>query len=299
MPAKTRRLINIACAKAKARLEKFGSRSSILCCDVLELTGDRLGQFDIIYASGLIFVVPPDVRAHLLALISFCLRPGGVAMISHYAGAVPQARAELHHLLRGKVPPNLPPQEAVAAARAVLSQLITSATSLQRTAAEQSASQPDATFFHEVFNPFFVPLSTGDLERELGPSGLMFLGHVEGRASFAAGSAARAREADARDRVGGSYHYSLFGKGEGAPDMAAPLLSWSTRLRRVTGELYRLGESATTALVAHAPTRALLDAIAVKPCPFLEASPAMERSQTAQYLFQMWQDRLVSPVRQG
>jgi hypothetical protein len=77
-----------------------------------------------------------------------------------------------------------------------------------------------------------------------------------------------------------------------------PQVLWRTRLRRETGEVYRWGDSAVTARIAHGATRAFLDAIAERPRVFLEAAPAAERALTARNLGRMWQDRLVFPLRQ-
>src|SRR5204863_144465 len=80
------------CRHTEEKLEAFGDRVWIHCGDILDLNPEELGQFDLIYAVGLIYAVPPAVRAQALALIGACLKPGGVALISHYAGALPAAR---------------------------------------------------------------------------------------------------------------------------------------------------------------------------------------------------------------
>jgi hypothetical protein len=239
------------------------------------------------------------VRAHVLDLIGDCLKPGGVAVISHYAGPLHQARAALHGRVRDRVGEGLPPPEAIARGRAVLADMMAGAPPQDRMAAQKSASLSDFLFFHEVFNPFFDVVSTGALEKALAPYGLGFLGQVESSAFLAARSTERAADADSRDRAEGGYHYSLFGKGAGPPDIAASLVLWSTRLRRETGEIYRWGDSAVTARISHGSTRAFLDAIVERPRTFLEAAPAADRAVTARNLGRMWQDRLVFPLRQA
>jgi SAM-dependent methyltransferase len=282
------------CRQARARLAPFGARAQIHCGDVLDLTPEALGQFDLIYAIGLVFAVPPAVRAHVLSLIGACLRPGGVALISHYAGKVARARAELHRLVRDAVPASLAPHDAVAAAREVLPRL--AQTPDLQEAAALTASLPDSTFFHEVFNPFCAPLALAELDAELAQAGIRFLGHLEEPASGLKPSPeARVMASDAADESGGAYHYALFGKGARPPDLTAPHVAWSTSLRPAGGTLYRSGGQMVD--IVHAPTRAALNAIGLRPLPFLDATPPQEREVTARLFRELWAAKLVTPLR--
>ncbi len=78
-----------ACAAARARCAAFGSRVEVICGDLLDLEPARLGQFDLIYNVGVLYVTPPEVQRHVLSLMASCLKPGGVALLSYYAGTAP------------------------------------------------------------------------------------------------------------------------------------------------------------------------------------------------------------------
>jgi hypothetical protein len=238
--------------------------------------------------------VPPPVRAHVLALISACLSPRGVALVSHYAGPMARTRNALHRLVREAVPSGLPPSDAVARGREAMARIAEEQAPLQE-AARLSAGLIDSTFFHEVFNPFCEPLSAAELDQALAP-GVRFLGQLDAPASALKPDArARALASDAADQGGGGYHYSLFGKSPRPPDLTAPQLLWTTPLRPVGGGLYRAGNREIP--IVHGPTRAALDAIALRPLPFLKAAPPSEREVTARLFRDLWGQRLVTPVR--
>lgn len=282
------------CRRARERLTPFGSRAQIHSGDILDLTPEALGQFDLIYAIGFVFAVPPEIRAHALALIGACLRPGGVALVSHYAGSMARTRAELHASVRHEIPAGLPPHEAVARARAVMAGL--AQTPQLQDAAALSASLPDNTFFHEVFNPFCGPLPLSELDAALAPADIRFLGHLEAPASgLKPMPDARVQASDTQDEAGVSYHYALFGKGARPPDLTAAHVAWSTALLPLGSGFYRGGEQ--TVEVAHVPTRAALDAIARQPLPFLAATLPTERDVTARIFRELWSENLVTPLR--
>jgi SAM-dependent methyltransferase len=282
------------CRRAQENLAAFGSRMDIKCGDILDLTPEALGQFDLIYAIGFVFAVPPDIRKHALALIGACLRPGGVALVSHYAGGMARMRAQLHAMVRREIPETLTPQDTVARARAVMPAL--AQTPQLQEAAALSASLPDNTLFHEVFNPFCGPVPLRELDAALAPAGIRFLGHLEAPASgLKPMPDARVETSDAQDEAGVSYHYALFGKGARPPDLTAPHIAWSTALRPLGGGFYRGGEQ--TVEIAHAPTRAALDTIAARPLPFLAATQPTERDVTARIFRELWTQNLVTPLR--
>lgn len=288
------------CRRAGERLAPFGARVRIHHADLLDLDAAALGRFDLIYAVGLVFAVPPAVRAHVLTLIAACLKPGGVALISHYGGMMPEARNWVHRLIRAEIAPGLAPADAAAKARQALLRLLPrlEAAPLMRDAARLSLSLPDTTLFHEVFNPFVEPIPVRELDRALEGAGVRFLGHLESPATIVIGDAtARALEADAQDLLGGSYHYALFGKGAHAPDLTAPHIAWQTRLRSESSVQYRVAGSAETVQILHAPTRATLDALADGPRPLLDAMPREQRDMTLRLFRDLWARRLVTPSR--
>jgi len=288
------------CRLARERLSRFGARAEVHCADLLDLTPESLGRFDLVYAVGLVFAVPAPVRRHALALIGACLAPGGVALISHYGGAMAALRASLHQLLRAEIGAGLPPADAIARARETLARLMRQLDPAQpmREAARLTASLPDSTLFHEVFNPFCGPLPVRELDRSLSESDVRFLGHLEAPATgLGTDAGARALAADTQDLMGGGYHYALFGKAPRAPDLTASGIGWRTVLRRVAGEQYRIADSGETVQIAHAPTRKALEAIAAAPLPLLEAAPEGEREMTLRLFRDLWGHRLVTPLK--
>jgi SAM-dependent methyltransferase len=282
------------CGRAGKKLTPFGARAQLHCGDILDLTPEALGKFDLIYAIGLVFAVPSEIRAHALALIGACLRPGGVALISHYAGGMAHTRAELHALVRREIPAGLPPQDAVAHVRAMMPGL--AQTPQLQEAAALSASLPDNTLFHEVFNPFCGPVPLRELDAALAPAGIRFLGHLEAPASgLKPMPDARVQASDAQDEAGVSYHYAVFGKGARPPDLTAAHIAWSTALQPLGSGFYRAGDQ--TVEIAHGPTRAALDILAQRPLPFLAATQPTERDVTARIFRDLWSRNLVTPLR--
>lgn len=77
-----------AVAQARKRCARFGQRADIRCADALDVDTDELGQFDLIYHIGVLYVTPSEVRRAPLNVIRRCLKPGGVAAISYYAGTI-------------------------------------------------------------------------------------------------------------------------------------------------------------------------------------------------------------------
>jgi SAM-dependent methyltransferase len=286
------------CRRARERLAPLGERAVIHHADFVDMMPGALGSFDLIYAVGLVFAVPPPVRAHALALIGACLRPGGVAVICHYDGPLMAARVWLHRLVRAEVGADLSPAEAIAQGREALARLAQQSGTVQmQDAARLSASLPDATFFHEVFNPFCEPVPASELDRTLASSDVRYLGQLEAPAAHLADAGARAHATDVQDLQGGGYHYAVFGKGARAPAMAAPGIVWRTVLRPAGGPHFHVGVSGATVQIAHAPTRTLIERLARAPAPILEAAPEEERDVTLRILRDLWANRLVMPLR--
>ena len=142
-----------ACEQARRRLAAHAGRAQVLCSDVLDLDPEALGRFDLIYCVGVIYVVPPEVRERIFALIGQCLRPGGVAVLSYYAGAMGALRAELNRMLRAATDPAQPRETRIAQARAWLRQIAAQfpqgAPDLPAQAVRQMAGYADdPTLFH-------------------------------------------------------------------------------------------------------------------------------------------------------
>ncbi len=106
-----------ACDHAATRCAKFGARCRVVCADFLDLDPNQLGQFDLIYNVGVLYVTPPDVQKHILDLIADCLKPGGVAVISYYFGAHALLANGLREMLRLSVDRVAPPAAQVQLAK--------------------------------------------------------------------------------------------------------------------------------------------------------------------------------------
>ena len=202
------------CRKARERLADYASRAEILNVDFLDLDADGLGQFDVVYAIGIIYVVPPPVRQHLTRLIGRCLKPGGVVAVSHYSGPLAALRVQLHAIIRASID-EPDPMAAVRTARALCRELARrlerNASTLPLSCLRQTMSLPDTTFYHEIFNPWLAPIPAAELNRDFSEHGIGFLCRTDaGSHGAAAQPATRAFDADVEDLAGGGYRTSLF-----------------------------------------------------------------------------------------
>jgi SAM-dependent methyltransferase len=208
-----------ACEKAAARTVRFGSRCRVLRADFMDLEAEALGRFDLIYNIGVLYVAPPAVRTHVLALIADCLRPGGVAVISYCTGTIPLLKAGLHRVLRSGTDETASPEEQVRAARSRLETIGGTIAEhggdhrLIASVLHHLSHSPDTVFFHEMLNGRFEPLATSELEAALGARGVHFLNWMN-PAPFdpAASPQQRAMIADAYALAGGGYVYGVFRK---------------------------------------------------------------------------------------
>jgi SAM-dependent methyltransferase len=211
-------LSRAAYAKAVARTARFGSRCRMMCADFMDLDADQLGRFDLIYHIGVLYVTPPAVQRRLLELIADCLKPGGVAVISYYAGMVPLLMAGLHKVLRANADPYEGAQDQIRNAKAQIQAMLATMSKVggERVMAavmQQVYATEDTTFYHEMLNQSFTTLSTSTLENALGPRGVHFLNWMQ-PAPFDkdASSRTRALKADAYTFAGGGYFYGVFCK---------------------------------------------------------------------------------------
>jgi len=225
-----------ACGRARSRLEAFGERGQILQSDLLDLKACQLGQFDLVYCIGVIFVVPPDVRRHVLNLIAGCLKTGGVAVLGYYAGALDNARARIHRTLRCLAEGETDRMVAVAKARSHLDYLLTALPpgpqrALVETAIRETLNLPDAVFYHEVLNQAFEALRTTDIAGALAADGVDFASYLA-PVPFAAldTSRERAMAADRLDAAWGSYRYAVFVRDAAAPDLKRGNIFWTSSL---------------------------------------------------------------------
>ena len=208
-----------AYTKAVARTARFGTRCHMIYADAIDLDVDQLGRFDLIYNIGVLYVTPPAVQRHLLQLIAECLKPGGVAVISYYAGMVPLLMAGLHKVLRASALSYESPQEQIRTAKAHIQTILATLAKaggdqrLMMAVARQVHDTDETIFYHEMLNQNFAALSTSALETALGKHGVHFLNWMQ-PAPFEkdASPRARAMTADAYAFAGGGYFYGAFCK---------------------------------------------------------------------------------------
>jgi len=230
-----------ACALARERLAPFGDRVEIRNADLLDLDPEALGQFDLIYLNGVYYVAPPPVQARLLEVIGRALRPGGVAVMSYYAGPVAELRALLYRDLRATVSPGDSPETALAKARARIPHLRAAVRDPvfgppMLALLDAMEAYPDHVFYLEALNQTFAPCRTSELQAGLGAHGVQFITYLDAPAATRAETAeARAAEADLEDFGGGGYRFSIFMRRPATgivPDVRAPGLAWSNTLTR-------------------------------------------------------------------
>ena len=282
-----------ACERARARL---GRRARIICDDALDVSARDLGQFDIIYNLGVLFIVPPTVRARLLEIIGACLRPQGVAVVSYYAGQFARMSEQVNAALRASTDPQDPPPVRIAAARARLAALTNDFPEggderrWMMFALEHAKAADDVIFFHEALNHEFHALETPQINGELKTLGASFLTYVDRPFLTGRNSERRTAAAAEFDRHSGGYRYAVFGRPsvEQGPDPRTKLVTWSTTLVRAGfGKMYAgpcdyheptTGRALT---IERVETQAALDELAHSPRNFEQASSAARRRLAA------------------
>ena len=231
-----------ACAEAERKLGGYADRTRILAADLLDLEPETLGRFDAIYCVGVLYVVPPAVRRQILRLIGACLKPGGVAVISYYAGGLGLMRAELNRMIRAVSGPDQPLEARLDQAQGFLkdvaSQFQRGDAGLPAQTAQLTATYTDRpTLLHETLCDEMTALHTTELQAALEGEGLGFLSYIHGLpCAGMAPSSRRAVGADIFDFMWGGYRYGVFGKPTGeAPPSAVLAQAWSTVLTRQAG----------------------------------------------------------------
>lgn len=152
-----------------------------LVLDILEAADQLEGPFDYIVAHGVYAWVPEVVRAAIPRLIARLLSPDGVAMISYNALPGGYSRMAVRGLLRSHLDPDLPPAEALAAARALLAEFAVPQAqdepiiAAMRREAEAMQSRPGEVVFHDEMGDCYAPQSIGDVARACAEAGLCYL----------------------------------------------------------------------------------------------------------------------------
>ena len=239
-----------ACAEARARGAGLGERWQILHGDAAlfepgGLDPAVLGQFDVIYVIGTLYIVPAGARARMLAGLAGFLKPGGVVVMNYYTGVMGLARTRLGRLLHAQNDPGWPVERQVATARGNLQAVADAVPDagvtreiVMATLAGMVGSS-DTVLFHEALGQVFDTLLTADIEAVLAPFGVSFVNYMPpAPVRPEAGSRAAAQAADAWDfATGGGYRVALFGRGGVAgAGLRHPDLLWSTTLQPVSAQ---------------------------------------------------------------
>lgn len=206
-----------SCDSAREKMGVHGSRATIIDADFLDLTPDDLGKFDLIYCTGVLFILPVHVRDHVLKVIGSCLNDGGIALMSYYAGAGSALRAHLARSLRAMTDGHSDPRQRAQKAREYVDLLRPagrrpSQNSLGLRAAFHHVDHlSDEYVFAELLNEEFNSISTAELARVLAPSGVEFATYLDhqGFEPWYSGED-RALLADRLDLMSAPYRYAIF-----------------------------------------------------------------------------------------
>lgn len=227
-----------SCAIARERLATHGERVKIVHADLMDLAPQDLGQFDLIYLVGLIYVAPAEVRAKALDLAAACLKPGGCLVITYYAGVVPLIRSWVHRLLKPYPRQDGPLSNTISFMRGDLAALredlgAKDPANLARIALNDLIGLPDQEFEHEVFGAPLDIVQTHEIEALMAPHGVRFCAYLHGPFHASAPSSqVRALKTDAYDLRLGGYRTALFVKTahDGPFDVSTPGVLWATSL---------------------------------------------------------------------
>jgi SAM-dependent methyltransferase len=310
-----------AAARAAERAAGFGPRVEVRHADAASLDPAALGGFDVIYLVGTLFIMPPPIRARVLALAGACLRPGGVLAVTGYTGIIADLLTRGSAILRAANDPRLPPAQQLAHARANLRHLLAAPAhpgplaEAARGALAALESRNDVNLFHEALSGDFAPLDAVPTAAALAPYGIAFLNllppvpiNMNGAAPNLAAQAVDVAEMLA----GGAYRTLLFARPlQGAPPagLRDPALRWTTTLRP-DGE--RDGQAAftdpvqksglhTAAPHARAAIAAMIEAPASH-ADLVARAPAADPALPAQLddlLLTLWRARLAAPLWHG
>jgi SAM-dependent methyltransferase len=230
-----------AVSLARERCAGFGARADIRQADILDLRAEELGCFDLIYGVGVFYIAPPDVRNRMLELIGGCLKPGGMLVISHYAGTSGHLRASVARLLKALDDPSCPADQRIASARAHISQFLAGIDDshvnapMLRGILTQMSRTKDSAFFHEVFGRIFDVVETHELAALLRSADLSYLTGMRLEPWAQLPSAPlRVGAASQRDLLRGGYQYAMFGKLPPDPnriDVTRPQLRWTLNMQ--------------------------------------------------------------------
>lgn len=297
-----------AVEEATARCASLGPRCVIRQADLLDLTPESLGVFDVIYLVGVYYVVPPPAQARLIDILSRCLAPGGVAMISYYSPDIWRSIDTLRGSIRSAIDMTAPPRLRIDAARRHVADLArTGRSGVSANILDHARACDEPTFFHEMLGELLAPVTTAGLEALLAPAGIHFLSWIFA-GPFIHNETPAARAA-AADHMPGGYHYAVFGRTPGLGGGAWRHVRWETRFRRAGTSSFGLAVFADPASgqaleIPSSATAGLIERLAAGPVPWtdlqalLEAGPA-GKAYTASVkrdFLTLWQRGAINPL---
>ncbi len=298
-----------ACAEARERCAALGERCVIRQADLLDLDPASLGTFDAIYMVGVYYVVPPAAQTRLIEILSSCLAPGGVALISYYAPDIWRSIDALRRSIAQAIDLTAPPRARIDAARRHVAGLARGGSDVSERILGHALNCDEPTLFHEMLGEILAPVTAMDLERKLAPAGIHFLSWMLPGPYVQLDSPAD--RAAAADGMPGGYHYAVFGRMPATGQGAWTNVAWQTRLRRAGATPFGLAVFADPVSglgleVASSATAALLEALASGPksWPQLLAAPAValgtaSAASVKKDFLHLWLQGVVAPVWAG
>ena len=300
----------VSCEEAARKCAALGARCTIQCKDLFDLDLAGLGQFDLIYVLGVYFVVPPPVQARLIEVVSTCLKPGGVLVISYYTGEVWRQFDAMRRAVQAVVDRSAPAAAQIKTARDCVQAMAADGKSaILARLVEHSRKGGETTFFHEMMGEVLAQTKAAELEAALAPAGIHFLNLLQPGPFPSTDPMARAAAAD-RVSMGG-YLYGVFGKYDPSRPAEWTTLFWITNLRRagVSNVGIAVFQDAATGgrvEVANSTTAVALDLLARGPRPWSEILNAMAATPAGlAYLtsvkrdfISFWHQGLLTPLAQ-
>ncbi len=221
-PAAAGRLVGVDasevhCAGARSTLAPWSERAEVLHRDFDTLEPGELGEFDIIYCIGTLYTLPTSTRDKVLALVRACLRPGGVLVVSYYAGTRALIKTAISAYVRRLYRPGDSIESALARVRENLEFTQRCETPLAIDAVREqirlSLASGDVVLSHENLGHGIVVQSTLDINAQLTPANIHFLFYTTYDASsFHIDSGTRLLLAETLDLLEGGYRHALFGR---------------------------------------------------------------------------------------
>jgi len=211
----------VTCEGAREVLSPWAERAEIIHGRFEDVEPRALGTFDVIYCVGALYTLPTEARDVLLKTMGECLRPGGLAIMTYYAGT----RGLIHNAvalhLRKQQTGDCSAVEAIARARSNLAELQKFQGMVPHISAVAEHVQgigryDDVTLLHEVFGHGIQLQSTRELNDALQFHQVSFLSYLSFNATTFDGNALeRVHRAETLDLLNGGYRYSIFAR---APD---------------------------------------------------------------------------------